>query len=75
MTEAILIENLKTMLLNIQDRRHIAADNDKWENFKVQVPNYFRYSQSKNDNPLRSVHDIISKCKEHEITIPELYVP
>jgi hypothetical protein len=35
MTEATLIENLKTMPLNIQDRRHIATDNEKWENYKV----------------------------------------
>jgi hypothetical protein len=38
MTEAILIENLKTMLLKIQDRRHVATDDDKWENFQSPSP-------------------------------------
>jgi hypothetical protein len=75
MSEAKLLEILKEMLLNIQERRYIATDDVEWEDFKVKVHNHIRYSRRKNENQLRSVQDIISKCKEHEIIIPQGYVP
>jgi hypothetical protein len=75
MSEAYLIEILKSMLLENPDRKHLASDDDKWENFKVQVRNYLRYRRSQTDDPLRSVQDIIAKCKEHAIHIPVSYVP
>jgi hypothetical protein len=75
MSEQLLLENLKAVLLKTPDRKHIGTDDDKWETFKVQVRNYLRYQRSKNDDKLRSVQDIISMCKDHEMLIPESYVP
>jgi hypothetical protein len=37
MSEQLLIENLKAVLLETPDRKHIATDDNKWETFKVQV--------------------------------------
>jgi hypothetical protein len=75
MSEALLIDNLKGMLLATPDRKHIATDDTKWESFKTKVKNYVRYGRRKNDAPLRSVQDIITICKAHEIKTPLLYIP